>query len=941
MGTESAQELSAKKERLASRITQDVGNSDGSTTHVIYTIDAPCVLAEDSVPGDRNTTVYADRIEIHGALHRPGRKIALYAREIHGVGAGSGFDVSSASVTATQDVLPPAEPGSHGANGERQNKSVTPGTNGANGKDGVAVGAKGADAASAGSITVVAYRLSGDTLRFEANGGNAEPGQAGQTGGHGGNGGNGADGFVWGSGVRRGGVIYHHVNGSNGGSAGSGGKGGNGGAGGRGGNAGHIVCRYVEKEKADPVLVATPGSGGKGGAAGAGGAAGTPGNGGPGHDGTSDGSRGAAGANGANGTAGADGANGAAGSATATVVKLDDMWATAHPVQAGLLLQQARLGYIAADPSIKDSFTTPSASLRWLFDITKPFCASTPPQGVGTSDIARLAAINAQAQSLLTRMSHYRDAFGNSFAWTPCLSYDYCEKTLDALGTQFDVIGKAVDDYITEHAAQEARHESASAGLAQARSKSAAITDRLADVDSSIASSAEAIGKLMDDVTAAQANLVTALGEAANNVEAATGCKMDSLFQALGMVAMTDSESSMFAGVVATQTAGMLNGFAEQADYATLGPGQVRKDYLVAQIDSLDDKMKTLDEGYKRLGKTSQLVPNDPNCYKVKATAAQIEQELGPYKKVKGVDKALADVDKLVAASQALNDGILTYNAWVMQKSEMLGQKKQFDTDVGDFETILSQLADDAGLMAMMMRTYHHIRDECISMIYMTSRTYSYWAVRRPNIRGLLPESGDIGPVDIHTAIGTVLGDATDAHKAFGNIGQSFNSPIGKTPNPIVIDDKQQLAAFARPDTSGSYTLYHALPIPPPGCTRDDNHFAGMRNVRISEIQVYLDGAVAEGQLSITITRGGREEIANAAGEHLTFESTPIDVQFSYDLKTMAISRQATFAATDTDVYAPVGPFCTWTFKVDAALNDKVDLSGLTAVRLIFFGHCL
>ena len=114
-----------------------------------------------------------------------------------------------------------------------------------------------------------------------------------------------------------------------------------------------------------------------------------------------------------------------------------------------------------------------------------------------------------------------------------------------------------------------------------------------------------------------------------------------------------------------------------------------------------------------------------------------------------------------------------------------------------------------------------------------------------------------------------------------------------------------------------------------------------MRNVRIGEIQVYLDGAKVQGELNITVGRGGREQIANAAGDALTFETDPVETRFSYNPVTMAISRPATFAVSDSDVFATVGPFCTWTFKIDAALNTKVDLSGLKAVRLVFFGHCL
>jgi hypothetical protein len=932
------------KEMLATRIVQDVGAADG-TTHMIFSVEAPCVLTNDNVPGDRNTTVYADRIEIHGPILRQGRKIALHAREITGVGSNAGIDVSGDSAVGTPDALPPGKPGDTGHDGERQGFSNSAATDGGAGQAG-GNGSSGKPGAAAGSITVVAYRFSGTALRFAANGGNGSAGQTGGAGGRGGTGGKGAEGFTYGHGAGRGGVIWKHVQGGNGGHGGNGANGGNGGNGGDGGAAGHVDCRHVVHEAA-PIVSATPGSGGAAGGAGAAGAAGAGGQEGGSHDDSGGGNHGLVGGPGAPGTAGKAGATGAAGSASATVVTLADMKLAVHPIQAGMMLQQAKLGYISADPDVPGSFTAPSAALRWLFDTTASYAATPAPQNTGfsASDLQRFAGINSQAHSLLKNMSQHRDAFGNSFAWAPGLSYDYCNETLGKLCDEFDAVGAALDKYLDLQAVLADRQAGAASGLGSARGKLGSIADRIADLDKSIESSAEDIGTLMDGVQTAQDNVRTALGLAADAVVRKTGCKLDSLFQALGMIAMTDPETSMFSKVVATQAAGALNGLVEQNDYATIGAGQVRKDYLVAQIQNLNSEVSSLDEGYKRLGTTSKLVPDDPNCYKVKATAAEIEQGLKPYTSLDEVKAVIADVDKLVAASQALNDGILQYNAFVSQKSEVIGQKAQLDADIGDYETIISQITDFgvAGITAMLMRTYHQMRDDCISMIYMTSRTFGYWSVSRPDVRSLLPTSGDVGPTQVHTAKGTVLGLAFDANAHFRKPRQYFSNPTGKNPNPIVLDDKDLLASFQRADKTGSYTLYYALPLPTTGVNINDNHFAGMRNVRISEIQVYLDGATADGELNITVTRGGREQIANAVGDVLTFETDPVTTQFSYDPKspTLAISRRATFAASDNDVFAAVGPFCTWTFQIDSTLNTKVDLSGLKSVSLVFFGHCI
>ena len=174
---------SPTKEALATRIVQERGGTDG-TTKYIFSVEAPCRLTNDDVPGDRNTIVYADRLEIQGAISRPGLRIALYAREIVGVGADAGIDVSGRSAADTPDALPPGAPGSTGQNGQRQGEGITGASDGGqaqNGGDGQA----GGSGTAAGSITVVAYRLSGSALHFRANGGSGANGQAGGAGGRG------------------------------------------------------------------------------------------------------------------------------------------------------------------------------------------------------------------------------------------------------------------------------------------------------------------------------------------------------------------------------------------------------------------------------------------------------------------------------------------------------------------------------------------------------------------------------------------------------------------------------------------------------------------------------------------------------------------------------------------------------------------------------------
>ncbi|MBR2820078.1 MAG: hypothetical protein IKE60_35740, partial [Reyranella sp.] len=254
------------KEMLATRIVQEKGGPDG-TTKMIFSVEAPCVLTNDNVPGDRNTIVYADRLEIHGCISRPGRTIAVYAREIVGVGADAGINVSG-TTPAAPAAQPPGAPGTTGQDGEDRQVGITAATDGGAGQPG-RPGDGGGPGTSAGTITLIAYKLSGNALRLVANGGAGGAGQAGAAGGRGGTGGKGADGFRYSRAFPRGGGIYYtKVHGGNGGHGGNAANGAAGGTGGTGGNGGQIDCRYVAHDNA-PVVSAAAGPGGAGGAGGA------------------------------------------------------------------------------------------------------------------------------------------------------------------------------------------------------------------------------------------------------------------------------------------------------------------------------------------------------------------------------------------------------------------------------------------------------------------------------------------------------------------------------------------------------------------------------------------------------------------------------------------------------------------------------------------------
>jgi hypothetical protein len=212
-------------------------SADGKSELICYTdVD----LTGGLVPGDRTTTVLADRITISGVFARPGLDLTLLAREIV-CATGGKIDLSGS---------PPLPTNPKAKNG------LSPGAKGDDG--GVSVGGN-----RGGNLVIYAGTITG-MLAVQSDGG------AGADAENGGDGAKGATGSAWT-------VIASAGNGGRGGAAG---KAGTPGAGGNGGN---VVVSTLDTTFANVTAVLSHGAAGAPGNNGNPGAGGDPGPGGSGY----------------------------------------------------------------------------------------------------------------------------------------------------------------------------------------------------------------------------------------------------------------------------------------------------------------------------------------------------------------------------------------------------------------------------------------------------------------------------------------------------------------------------------------------------------------------------------------------------------------------------------------------------------------------------------
>jgi hypothetical protein len=183
-------------------------SADGKSEIICY----PEVdLTIDIVPGDRATTILADRITVSGTLTRPGINLTLLAREIV-CGAGAKIDLSGA---------PPLKTSPKAKNGPNPGDPGADGRNGAGGNHG-------------GNLVIYAGTITG-SLSIESNGGAGGDAEAG------GDGAKGKTGSPWRPFT----------------AAGKGGKGGHAGKAGSpgdGGNAGMITVMTLDNSFANPTF---------------------------------------------------------------------------------------------------------------------------------------------------------------------------------------------------------------------------------------------------------------------------------------------------------------------------------------------------------------------------------------------------------------------------------------------------------------------------------------------------------------------------------------------------------------------------------------------------------------------------------------------------------------------------------------------------------------
>ncbi|XP_064624497.1 uncharacterized protein LOC135485988 [Lineus longissimus] len=121
--------------------------------------------------------------------------------------------------------------------------------------------------------------------------------------------------------------------------------------------------------------------------------------------------------------------------------------------------------------------------------------------------------------------------------------------------------------------------------------------------------------------------------------------------------------------------------------------------------------------------------------------------------------------------------------------------------------------------------------------------------------------------------------------------------------------------------------------------TRAMADFSTLERVRVSEIEVFLDGATNSQGRDIYVVLGTTGEFVDYyRKEEHRFVSAPMELVFKYEPKNEVMSRQAKVAETHNAFLSQTTPFTGWVISVPQKYNHGIDLSGLTGIYMRFRG---
>jgi hypothetical protein len=627
-----------------------------------------------------------------------------------------------------------------------------------------------------------------------------------------------------------------------------------------------------------------------------------------------------------------------------------------HPEQCSMLLQRAEVTYFVADPIVNPTAVQDAGTfLQRLIDRTMPFAdakagdplhdAYNDPANqatLGSGDcVNSLAGIYARASILKQQLHQGLDYFGHRYNYAPLASNTFYDKQLSQMLGWFKDLEAKYTTYFTNLGDAQQATQQLQAVLRSARHVKATAQNDLKQLYDQASSVLTVIESYEQPLKTQHDALVQLISEFESDLKNHFDFNFSDFFSSLSTVAFAPESRWMWA----TQVAQI--GYKFDTNIVQDDGTSVKKKYLLRQVQTVDGSIDSILEGYA-LADDGTLGEDDQGA------AMLLADQQTLYKTLDQVySKFPDDIDAIKQAFQTYvntvlerNQQILNYNAIVLT----IAKKVQLASDTQNrIDTVSAKLSaqyqPDLPLMTTFVsRLYYQARSQILETLYLATKAYQFWALSDEN---LIAQTlgGDTATINAEALEGsqvTIIGQYGNAVEGFGRDADTYPSVPSETGILLPLS-KEQVQLL-----QNSHTLLVSIPAATKETSINTNPFAGLANVRLTKVRLWLPGAVVNdlqgnpdpnGLIRVGLTHTGKETIVAQNGTAYQFTHDPVTVMFIYAPSTKAISQDGDIGCQPigaTTTYALLGPFTWWQIALDPNLNPGLDLSAVSGASLEF-----
>ncbi|KAB8266544.1 hypothetical protein BDV30DRAFT_221721 [Aspergillus minisclerotigenes] len=385
---------------------------------------------------------------------------------------------------------------------------------------------------------------------------------------------------------------------------------------------------------------------------------------------------------------------------------------------------------------------------------------------------------------------------------------------------------------------------------------------------------------------------------------------------------------------------------------------KINKKWLIRYVQAIDENLDSLQKGYN-LNKNGIIQTGD-HIQMLVIEQKKLDQLLDNCVNALGTKTARIKraFKEYIDTAIKRNSTILHYNACLLMISKCESEIKDLQNQQKALGTRELQSLDPGApqLVVMMRKLYSNSLELALKWLYKMQQAHKFEALDHTDVvASTLKENSVVGwRPNVLLAIRNKL---DEAHK-------TYKDQFGTPPTPL--EDLEYYiprdiweTKFNDRDASNPIKLSFKISPPDPSDDEDnheddhgdheghgddhvnDNPWAGRADVRFNKVQFCAPGAITtHGKLRATLVQGGVETFFNK--DHMKFEFTHPALQYASSFKVKSHSphppsTEDEYVSTVED-YGLRGPFDFWTIYIDRRENPGLDLSKVKKVYLLFGG---